>query len=96
MSSSGGGAESEAERENPQQVPHYQRRARHGARSHELRDYDLSWTVKCLSRSGAPGFTYFRHYMFVNTKAGEKQAPTPTKAGEQRAPTHLAGGLATW
>ena len=34
--------ERERERENPEQAPHCQRRARLGARTHELRDHDPS------------------------------------------------------
>ena len=36
------GAETEGERENPKQAPHYQHRAQRGAQSQELPDHDLS------------------------------------------------------
>ena len=52
---SGRGAERERETQNPKDAPDCQHRAGHGARTHELRDRDLSrsQTLNPLSPPGA-------------------------------------------
>ena len=78
QSVSGGGAERVRHRIGSRlQAPSCQHRARHGAQTHELRDYDLSQSRmhNRLSHPGTPFIHSFNKWLFVNySEATEKQS----------------------